>query len=227
MAGERVGGDHGPMTTDLDVDLDRLYERFVAWGAAPTVDGYLDLFADDATLFDSGMAAPVPKAGIRALIEGTLALLDGFSFHPVRVGRNQRTLFVEAANSAVVNGTPVGWGAVYCMTAHGARVGRGRRYYDQAAFLSALTGGGPAPTEVPDPAAGPVSLTPGEVGRADDGWFREWSGTVTPAGTPVRFDAMERHAGGETVWYANSLVLRPAAAAAMAASLSAITGTGR
>ncbi len=211
----------------MTTDLDRLYERFVAWGAAPTVSGYLDLFADDATLFDSGMAAPMPKAGIRALIEGTLALLDGFTFRPVRHGRNDTTLFVEAENRATVNGTPIIWGAVYCMTAHGDRVGRGRRYYDQAAFLAPLTGDAAAPAEAPDPAAGPLSLTPGEVGRADDGWFREWSGTVAPAGTLVRFDAMERHAGGATVWYGNSLVLRPAAAAAMAGALAAITGGGR
>ena len=209
-------------------DLDGFYRRFTAWGADATVDGYVDLFDPDATLFDSGMPEPLPASGIRALITRTLGLLEGFRFEPARQGRGPLggradTLFLEARNSAVLLGEPVTWPAVYCVTVRGDRVLRGRRYYDQAAILPAAMVAA-LPAEEPHPDAGPVSIAPVSVGRADDGWFREWTGTVAPEGTPVRFDAIERHAGGETVWFYNSLVLRPAAAAAMAALLASVTG---
>ncbi|MEZ5412199.1 MAG: hypothetical protein R2761_29475 [Acidimicrobiales bacterium] len=210
-------------------DLDGFYRRFTAWGADATIDGYVDLFDPSATLFDSGMPEPLPASGIRALITRTLGLLEGFRFEPVRHGRSSPehgadTLFLEARNSAVLAGEPITWPAVYAVTVRGDRVLRGRRYYDQAAILPAAMAAA-LPAEHPHPDAGPVSLRPVSVGMADDGWFREWTGTVAPQGTPVRFDAVERHAGGETVWFYNSLVLRPAAAAAMADMLASVTGS--
>jgi len=209
--------------TEPAADLDGFYRRFTAWGANATVDGYVDLFDPEATLFDSGMPEPLPASRIRALITRTLGLLEGFRFEPVRQGRSTDTLFLEARNSAVLLGEPVTWPAVYCVTVRGDRVLRGRRYYDQAAILpSAMMAALPA--EEPHPDAGPVSISPVSVGRADDGWFREWTGTVAPQGTPVRFDAVERHAHGETAWFYNSLVLRPAAAAAVAGMLASVTG---
>lgn len=211
------------MTSDPAPDLDGFYQRFTAWGANATVDGYVDLFHPDATLFDSGMPEPLPASGIPGLITRTLALLEGFRFEPVRQGRGPDTLYLEARNSAMLQGEPVTWPAVYCVTVRGDRVLRGRRYYDQAAILPAAMAAA-LPAEEPHPHAGPVSISPVSVGRADDGWFREWTGTVAPEGTPVRFDAVERHAGGETVWFYNSLVVRPAAAAAMAALLASVTG---
>lgn len=216
------------MTSDAAPDLDGFYQRFTAWGAEATVDGYVDLFDPDATLFDSGMPEPLPASGIRALITRTLGLLEGFRFEPVRQGRGGApgavdTLYLEARNSAVLLGEPVTWPAVYCVTVRGDRVLRGRRYYDQGAILPAAMAAA-LPAEEPHPDAGPVSISPVSVGRADDGWFREWTGTVAPEGTPLRFDAVERHAGGETVWFYNSLVLRPAAAAAVAGMLASVTG---
>ena len=213
--------DHAP-------DLDGFYRRFTAWGANATVAGYVDLFDPEATLFDSGMPEPLPASGIPALITRTLALVEGFRFEPVRQGRGPLdsradTLYLEARNSAVLGGEPVTWPAVYCVTVRGDRVIRGRRYYDQAAILPAAMAAA-LPAEEPHPDAGPVSIAPVGVGRADDGWFREWTGTVAPQGTPVRFDAVERHANGETAWFYNSLVLRPAAAGAMAALLASVTG---
>lgn len=210
--------------TEPAPDLDGFYRRFTAWGADATVDGYVDLFDPDATLFDSGMPEPLPASGIRALITRTLALLEGFRFEPVRQARSTDTLFLEARNSAVVLGEPVTWPAVYCVTVRGDRVLRGRRYYDQAAILPPAMAAA-LPPEEPHPDAGPVSIRPASVGTGDDSWFREWTGTVAPEGTPVRFDAVERHAGGETMWFHNSLVLRPAAAVAMAALLASVTGS--
>ncbi len=212
--------------TEAAPDLDGFYQRFTAWGADATVDGYVDLFDPDATLFDSGMPEPLPASGIRALITGTLGLLQGFRFEPVRQGRGPAdgtadTLYLEARNTAVIGGEAVTWPAVYCVTVRGDRVLRGRRYYDQSAILPAAMAAA-LPAEDPHPHAGPSSIRPVSVGRADDGWFREWTGTVAPQGTPVRFDAVERHANGETVWFYNTLVLRPAAAAAMAQMLGGL-----
>lgn len=216
--------------TEPAPDLDGFYRRFTAWGANATIDGYVDLFEPDATLFDSGMPEPLPASEIRALITRTLALLQDFRFEPVRHARGPvdtsylaDTLYLEARNSAVLFGEPVTWPAVYCVTVRGSRVLRGRRYYDQVSILPAAMKAA-LPVEEPHPDAGPISIAPVSVGRADDGWFREWTGTVAPHGTPVRFDAVERHANGETAWFHNSLVLRPAAAAAVAGMLASVTG---
>jgi hypothetical protein len=195
-------------------DLDGLLARFTAWGAAPTVEGYVDLFAEGGTVFDSGMAAPISGAQIEAAISSTLRLLEGFRLRPVRTGRSADTLYVEARNTARLAGEPCEWDAVYCMTASGDRVQRGRRYWDQAPVFELLTEG-PA-VEVPHVDAGPICLQPVSVGHGADGvWFREWSGTVAPEGTPLAFDAMERWAGGASRWFANSLTLRPGALAAV------------
>src|SRR4051794_28915919 len=195
-----------------DPDLDGLLARFTAWGAAPTVEGYVDLFAEGGTVFDSGMAAPLSGPQIEAAIISTLRLLDGFRLEPLRTGRNEDTLYVEARNTARLAGQAVAWDAVYCMTAAGGRVRRGRRYWDQGPVFDLLTGG-PA-VEVPHPGAGPISLRPVGVGHGSGGvWFREWSGTVAREGTALPFDVMERGADGATRCFANSLPLRPAALA--------------
>jgi hypothetical protein len=207
-----------------DPDLDGLLARFTAWGAAPTVDGYVDLFAEGGTVFDSGMPAPIAGAQIEAAITATFRLLEGFRLRPVRSGRNADTLYVEARNSARLAGRQCEWDAVYCMTACGDRVLRGRRYWDQAPVFELLTDG-PA-VEVPHPDAGPMSLQPVSVGHGEDGaWFREWSGTVAPEGSPLRLDVMERWAGGVSRWFANSLVLRPAARAAALAAQAQLSGS--
>ena len=42
-------------------------EKFAAWGAAPSIEGYLALFDPDATLQHSGMPEPISGDDIRAL----------------------------------------------------------------------------------------------------------------------------------------------------------------
>ena len=103
-------------------DLDGLLARFTAWGAAPTVEGYVDLFAEGGTVFDSGMAAPLSGPQIEAAITSTLRLLDGFRLEPLRTGRSEDTLYVEARNTARLAGRAIEWDAVYCMTAAGEQV---------------------------------------------------------------------------------------------------------
>ena len=194
-------------------DLDGLLQRFTAWGAGPTVDGYVELFAPDGTLFDSGMDQPLGRDHIRPLITATLQLLDGFRFVPIRHGRNEDTLYVEAQNSATLGGTALAWPAVYCLTAAGDRVARGRRYYDQAPLFPAV---GDTPTEDLT-GCGPLSIEVVTSGSGEGVWFREWVGTAAPTGEPQRFAAMERHSSGATTWFYNSLALLPRAAAQFAA----------
>jgi hypothetical protein len=169
------------------------------------------------------MAAPIGGPQIEAAITSTLRLLEGFRLRPLRTGRNEDTLYVEARNSARLRGQACEWDAVYCMTAAGDRVLRGRRYWDQAPVFAVLTGGLPA--EVPHPDAGPICLQPVSAGHGADGaWFREWHGTVAPEGAPLAFDAMERWADGTSRWFATSLVLRPAARAAAAGGQAGLSG---
>ena len=45
-------------------------EKFTAWGAAPSVEGYLALFDPEATLQHPGMAKPISGDEIRGFIAG-------------------------------------------------------------------------------------------------------------------------------------------------------------
>ena len=119
-------------------DLDGFLARFFAFGAAPSVDTYLPLFHPDATLFDSGMAAPLTVREIPAHIASTLALLGEFRMTPERWRLGGRTCFVEARNEAIVGGSPAFWRSVYCVDLAGDRVIRGRRYYDRQPLFARL-----------------------------------------------------------------------------------------
>jgi ketosteroid isomerase-like protein len=119
-------------------DLDGFLARFFAFGAAPSVDTYLPLFHADATLFDSGMAAPLTVREIPAHIAATLALLGEFRMTPERWRLGGRTCFVEARNEAIVGGSPAFWRSVYCVDLAGDRVIRGRRYYDRQPLFARL-----------------------------------------------------------------------------------------
>lgn len=126
-------------------DTARCLERFFRWGAAPTVDGYCDLFAPGGTLLDADMEAPITGAAIRESITRVLLLLPDFRFTPVQVVAEGRHAFVRAANRATLGERPLAWEAVYALTISGDRIGAGRRYYDRAALVSeSPTFGSPA-----------------------------------------------------------------------------------
>lgn len=135
----------------------RCLQRFFRWGAAPTVDGYCDLFAPAGTLLDADMEAPITGAAIRESITRVLVLLPDFRFTPVRVVAEGRHAFVRAANQATLGDRPLAWDAVYALTIAGDRIAKGRRYYDRAALVS------DAPT-FGMPAAGSDPASAGDVG---------------------------------------------------------------
>jgi hypothetical protein len=114
----------------------RCLDRFFAWGAAPTVDAYCELFARDGTLLDADMDRPIGGEAIRESITRVLQLLPDFRFAPKRVLVEGRHAFVLAANRATLGDRALAWDAVYALTLHGDRIGAGRRYYDQAALLT-------------------------------------------------------------------------------------------
>jgi ketosteroid isomerase-like protein len=114
----------------------RCLERFFAWGAAPTVDAYCELFAADGTLLDADMAEPIRGDAIRDSIGRVLQLLPDFSFAPRRVLTDGPHAFVLAANRATLGERALAWDAIYALTLRGDRIGAGRRYYDQAALLT-------------------------------------------------------------------------------------------
>ena len=128
---------------------------------------------------------------------------------PIRHGRNEDTLYVEAHNSATLNGTALTWPAVCCLTAAGDRVAGGRRYYDQNRLFPAV---GDTSTEDLT-SCGPLSIEVVTSGSGEGVWFRERVGSAAPLGIPQRFAAMERHHNGDTTWFYNSLALLPRAAA--------------
>lgn len=114
----------------------RCLARFFAWGAAPTVDAYCELFGRDGTLLDADMDRPIAGDAIRESITRVLQLLPDFRFTPRVALTEGPHAFVLAANRATLGDRPLAWDAVYALTIRGDRIGAGRRYYDQAALLT-------------------------------------------------------------------------------------------
>ena len=150
----------------------RCLERFFRWGAAPTVDGYCDLFAPAGTLLDADMAEPITGAAIRESITRVLTLLPDFRFAPRRVLSDGPHVFVLAANRATLGDRPLAWDAIYALTLGDDRIAAGRRYYDQAALLD-----GSETFAIPAPNGGPPAEPAREgaeldVGMRADAWNR-------------------------------------------------------
>ena len=113
-------------------------DRFRAFGSAPSTATYLPLFDPEATLFDSGMGEPIRVTEIPEHIEAVLRLVPDFRMTPERWRERDGTLFVEASNTATLAGSPMRWDSVYCVDLRGARVIRGRRYYDRRPLYARL-----------------------------------------------------------------------------------------
>jgi hypothetical protein len=152
---------------DLPAATRACLERFFRWGAAPTVDGYCDLFAAGGTLLDADMAAPIRGGEIRASITRVLQLLPDFRFRPVRAVHEGPHVFVLAANRATLGERALVWNAVYALTLAGDRIGAGRRYYDQAALLTGAETFAVVPAGGADAAAG-TGAEPAPDGLARD-----------------------------------------------------------
>ncbi len=146
--------------------VDACVDRFTTWGATPTVDGYVALFAPGGTLLDAGWTTPITGAAIRAAMTGTLALMPDFQLRAERIVRQGDAVFVHATNEATVSGIALRWTAVYCFTVDpSGHISAGRRYYDQAGLQRALDPTLPYALRAPD-------------GGADgaDGAARAWNG---------------------------------------------------
>lgn len=153
-------------------EVGRFLERFVRFGAAPSVATYLPLFHPDARLFDDGMERPITLSEIPDSITATLALAQGFVMVPERWRARDGVVLVEARNEATIFGTRCCWQSVYRVQLEGDLVIDGRRYYDRAPLLAAFD---PATPRLPSLAPDATELVePAALACLDRG--------VTPAG---------------------------------------------
>jgi ketosteroid isomerase-like protein len=113
-------------------------EKFTAWGAGPTIDGYLALFDPEATLQHPGMAQPISGEDIRTFITRGLNSATDYRLVPINWAARGDTLFIEARQSARIAGREVIWPAALCLGLRGDRVLRGRAYYDPTITAKAL-----------------------------------------------------------------------------------------
>lgn len=116
----------------------RWFELFRAFGRAPSPDSYAAVFHPEGEVADAGMATPTPASQVREAIAHVLRLMPDLRIDMQRYRARGDAVFVEAANSGTINGTPVAWHAVYRVHLRDGLVHRGRRFYDQARVFRAL-----------------------------------------------------------------------------------------
>ena len=119
-------------------DVSRWFDRFAAFGRAPSPDSYAAFFHPEGEVADAGMAAPTPASQVREAIAHILRLMPDLYIDMYRYRARDAVVFVEAANGGTINGTPVAWNAVYRVHLRDGGVHRGRRFYDQATVFRAL-----------------------------------------------------------------------------------------
>jgi ketosteroid isomerase-like protein len=113
------------------------FDLFKAFGYAPSPDSYAAVFHPEGEVADAG-APPVPASQVREAIAHILRLMPDLFIDMKRYRARGDSVFVDAANSATLNGTRVAWDAVYRVRLKEGRVHRGRRFYDQATVFRAL-----------------------------------------------------------------------------------------
>jgi hypothetical protein len=115
---------------------ERFLEKYVAFGEKPSRESHRRLFASDAVILHPGMAAPMPvEQYVDFIVEGLKRLPD-FHLIPTHWAVNGDTIFVEARNTAVVNGQPIVWPATYVVTLRDEMVVRGHAHYDRTEVLA-------------------------------------------------------------------------------------------
>ena len=110
-------------------------EKYRAFGDKPSRQTHARLFAPDATIRHPGMREPMPAARYVDFIVEGLKRLPEFHLIPIHWAVNGDTIFVEARNTAIVNGRPIEWPATYVVTLRGEMVVRGHAYYDRSEVL--------------------------------------------------------------------------------------------
>lgn len=117
-------------------DADRFLERFAQFGRTPSPELYEQLYAEEGTVLHPGMTQPVHRRNVAAYMAGVLATLPEFGFEILTSCAGPGLVFVEALNSARLNGERVEWKTVYCISLEGDRVLRGRAYFDRIPLLA-------------------------------------------------------------------------------------------
>ncbi len=117
------------------LDWEIFLEKYRAFGAKPSRQTHARLFAPDATIRHRGMSEPMPAARYVDFIVEGLRRLPEFHLIPIHWAVNGDTIFVEARNTAIVNGQPIEWPATYVVTLRAEMVVRGRAYYDRSEVL--------------------------------------------------------------------------------------------
>ncbi|ONI86911.1 hypothetical protein ALI144C_09640 [Actinosynnema sp. ALI-1.44] len=117
----------------LPANVREFMHSYRQWGAAPTVEAYMNLFTPDATLMDSGLAAPIDGPKIRAQIVGVLEVVPDYRFDPftATASPDGKVVFVQARNTGTVQGKPVSFTTMHRLVLEGAQVRQGRRFWDQ------------------------------------------------------------------------------------------------
>jgi ketosteroid isomerase-like protein len=116
-------------------DWEIFLDKYRAFGDQPSRETHARLFASDATIRHPGMKEPMPAARYVDFIVEGLKRLHDFHLIPIHWAVNGDTIFVEARNTAVVNGHPIEWPATYVVTLRGEMVVRGHAYYDRSEVL--------------------------------------------------------------------------------------------
>jgi ketosteroid isomerase-like protein len=107
-------------------------EKYRAFGDKPSRETHARLFAPDATIRHPGMREPMPAARYVDFIVEGLKRLPDFHLIPIHWAVNGETIFVEARNTAIVDGQQIEWPATYVVTLRGEMVMRGHAYYDRS-----------------------------------------------------------------------------------------------
>jgi SnoaL-like domain len=103
-------------------------EKFTAWGAAPSVEGYLAPFDPEATLQHPGMAEPISGDDIRGFITRGMNIAADYRLVPTNWAARGDTLFIEARQTARIGGRAVVWPGALCLKLRGDRGLVGRAY---------------------------------------------------------------------------------------------------
>jgi hypothetical protein len=115
---------------------ERFLEKYTAFGQKPTRESHAQLFAPDATIRHPGMTEPMPAEQYVDFIVQGLKRLPDFHLIPVHWAVNGDTIFVEARNTATVNGRSIVWPATYVVTLREEMVIRGHAHYDRTEALA-------------------------------------------------------------------------------------------
>ena len=111
-------------------------DKYRTFGEKPSRETHVRLFAPDASIAHPGMTEPMLAPRYVDFIAEALTRIRDFHLIPIHWAPNGNLLFVEARNTAVINGEPVEWPATYVVTLHkDGMVARARAYYDRTEVL--------------------------------------------------------------------------------------------